>query len=222
MKLQLKRVYRSFNLNEQKVNALSDINLTFESGDKVLIVGESGAGKSSLLNIIGLLDSGFEGSYTIDNQDSRTLGSKDIALFRNMSFAYIFQEYALIEQDSVFENVKVPLLYSNLDKSLHKQMILDILHKLEIQDLAFQKVKYLSGGQRQRVAIARALVHNPKIILADEPTGSLDKDLSRRIIDILYDYADESKILIIVTHDFLEVSRNNERVVTLSSGRLVI
>jgi len=222
MKLQLKRVYRSFNLNEQKVNALSDINLTFESGDKVLIVGESGAGKSSLLNIIGLLDSGFEGSYTIDNQDSRTLGSKDIALFRNMSFAYIFQEYALIEQDSVFENVKVPLLYSNLDKSLHKQMILDILHKLEIQDLAFQKVKYLSGGQRQRVAIARALVHNPEIILADEPTGSLDKDLSRRIIDILYDYADESKILIIVTHDFLEVSRNNERVVTLSSGRLVI
>ena len=171
---------------------------------------------------IGLLDSGFEGSYTIDNQDSRTLGSKDIALFRNMSFAYIFQEYALIEQDSVFENVKVPLLYSNLDKSLHKQMILDILHKLEIQDLAFQKVKYLSGGQRQRVAIARALVHNPEIILADEPTGSLDKDLSRRIIDILYDYADESKILIIVTHDFLEVSRNNERVVTLSSGRLVI
>ncbi len=141
---------------------------------------------------------------------------------RNKMFSYIFQEYALLESETVYDNVKVPLLYSDVPKKKHREYIEEALDQVGLSGHLRKKVKHLSGGVRQRVAIARALVNKPRVILADEPTGSLDSKNRRLVLDIIYNYLDETKILIFVTHDLEKNRRGTQRILHLHQGRLSV
>lgn len=221
MKIELRNINKSYVNGKNQTVALTDINLTINEGDQVIIVGESGAGKSTLLNIIGLIDADFTGEYEVNGQNVTKLSKKDIRRFHNISVGLIFQEYALIEDETVFNNVKIPLLYSKVRRREFKARVQEILELVELGKVMKKKVSMLSGGERQRVAIARALVNRPDVILADEPTGSLNERLSNQVMDILYSYADETKILIIVTHELERIRRANQRIVTIDEGKVI-
>lgn len=222
MKLVLENVDRVYTKDGYKTQALSDICVSFQDGDQVMIIGESGSGKSTLLNTIGLLDRGYTGNYYIDGKSAKEYSHKEQALMRNKIFGYIFQEYALLESESVYDNVKVPLLYSDVKKNMYREYIEESLSQVGLSDMINKKVKYLSGGERQRVAIARALVNKPRVILADEPTGSLDSKNRKQVLDIIYNYLDATKILIFVTHDPENNRRGSQQIVKLDKGRLSV
>jgi putative ABC transport system ATP-binding protein len=187
-----------------------------------MIIGESGSGKSTLLNIIGLLDRGYEGNYIIGGKNAKEYSNRDQAVMRNKMFGYIFQEYALLESENVYDNVKVPLLYSDVKRQKFREYIEESLSQVGLKDFMKKKVKYLSGGERQRVAIARALVNKPKVILADEPTGSLDSKNRKQVLDIIYNYLDETRVLIFVTHDLENVRKGAQTIVQLKQGYLTV
>lgn len=220
MKLTLENINRVYTTEDQSVHALKSCTIEFNSGSQYMIVGHSGSGKSTLLNILGLLDTGYSGNYFIDNVSMRKLTHQQKAYYRNKVFGYIFQEYALVEYETVYNNVQIPLLYSSVPTSQHGHYIDEILQKVGLIDVKNKLVRYLSGGQRQRVAIARSLVNKPSIILADEPTGSLDDKNRAIILDILYDYMDETKILCFVTHDLEKNRRGIQHVIYISDGEL--
>lgn len=220
MKININGINKIYNKDGFKTIALEDVSLTINKGDQIMIVGPSGSGKSSLLNIIGLLDRDYEGSYLINDHPIKETTSKDMAKYRNKTFAYIFQDYLLIENETIYENVLVPLLYSNTKKSEYDDKIKAILRKVGLADIAHKKVKHLSGGERQRVAIARSLINNPDVILVDEPIGSSDLANRKLILDILYDYATDEKILLFVTHDLENNRRGKQRVIQISEGKL--
>lgn len=222
MKLLLENVSRIYESDGNKTPALTEISVSFREGDQVMITGESGAGKSTLLNIIGLLDRGYQGHYFIAGKNAREYSAKEEALMRNKMFSYIFQEYALLESETVYDNVKVPLLYSDVPKKKHREYIEEALDQVGLSGHLRKKVKHLSGGERQRVAIARALVNKPRVILADEPTGSLDSKNRRLVLDIIYNYLDETKILIFVTHDLEKNRRGTQRILQLHQGKLSV
>lgn len=222
MILELKNIHRIYETNGHKTQALNKVNLTINSGDQIMITGASGSGKSTLLNIIGLLDKGYTGEYLINGTNRKKYSSKNLAMMRNTLFGYIFQEYALIESGTVYENVRIPLIYSNIKKRDHGPMIETVLEAVDLLDMKMKKVKNLSGGERQRVAIARALVNRPKVILADEPTGALDSTNRNMILDIIYDYLDETKSLLFVTHDLENNRRGNQKIMNIKDGVLSI
>lgn len=222
MILELKNIHRIYETNGHKTQALNKVNLTINSGDQIMITGASGSGKSTLLNIIGLLDKGYTGEYLINGTDRKEYSSKNLAMMRNTLFGYIFQEYALIESGTVYENVRIPLIYSNIKKRDHGPMIETVLEAVDLLDMKMKKVKNMSGGERQRVAIARALVNRPKVILADEPTGALDSTNRNMILDIIYDYLDETKSLLFVTHDLENNRRGNQKIMNIKDGVLSI
>lgn len=220
MKLELESINRVYEKDGYKTQALSEISVSFQDGDQVMITGESGSGKSTLLNTIGLLDRGYKGNYFIAGKNARAYSNKEQALMRNKMFGYIFQEYALLESETVYDNVKVPLLYSDVSKPKYREYIEESLSQVGLSNYLRKKVRYLSGGERQRVAIARALVNKPKVILADEPTGSLDSKNRQHVLDIIYNYLDESKILIFITHDLENNRKGTQRILQLHQGSL--
>lgn len=222
MKLTLKNIGRIFEKDGYQTQALNNVHLDISEGDQIMIVGESGSGKSTLLNIIGLLDRGYTGHYLIDDNDVANLKPKQLAKLRNKLFGYIFQDYVLLESETIYENVKIPLLYSDINPQEYDTYIETVLKQVELYDVQHKKVKYLSGGQRQRVAIARSLVNQPSIVLADEPTGSLDSKTRDNILDIIYNYLDDSKILLFVTHDFENNKRGNQRKMMINKGEIII
>lgn len=197
---------------ESEVKALNGINLNIEQGDLCSIVGASGSGKSTLLYILGCLDRQTEGKYYLNNTDISDLSDKELSILRNKYFGFILQDFGLIEDETVYENIYVPLLFSKdkKDKNID-QKINNLLKELSITELKNKKVKQLSGGQRQRVAIARALINDPKIILADEPTGSLDTKNSEIILNLLMRLNNQGKTVIIVTHNLDIADRTNKR-----------
>ncbi len=197
---------------ESEVKALNGINLNIEQGDLCSIVGASGSGKSTLLYILGCLDRQTEGKYYLNNTDISDLSDKELSILRNKYFGFILQDFGLIEDETVCENIYVPLLFSKdkKDKNID-QKINNLLKELSITELKNKKVKQLSGGQRQRVAIARALINDPKIILADEPTGSLDTKNSEIILNLLMRLNNQGKTVIIVTHNLDIADRTNKR-----------
>lgn len=222
MRLELQGISKSYNKKTEPLKVLEDINLTVKEGERIIITGASGAGKSTLLNILGLVDNDFEGEYLLDGKSYKKLKEKEISKLRNETFGFIFQEYALIEEDTVFDNVKIPLLYSDEKRRNYRKRVIEILERVGLQEKIDKKVCLLSGGERQRVAIARALVNNPQIILADEPTSSLDDERAKQIIDIIYNYLDETSILLLVTHDLQRLSGINEKIIRLEKGRKAI
>ena len=214
----LSKTYESRNAHH---TVFDNVNFTIGNGENVAILGASGSGKTTLMNILGLVDNKYIGRLLIDNQDCRSLSSRRIAALRNRCFGFIYQEYFLIEKDSVFENVRVPLLYSELPSRQHRHKFAPLLESLEIAQYIDKPVFKLSGGERQRVAIARALVNDPKYILADEPTGSLDKKTAEQTMALIKRYTSDSRSLILVTHDERLVDDAFDHVFLIGDGKVM-
>lgn len=224
MTIELKNITKVYKeKNKPGIFAIDNLSLKIKTGEKVIIIGESGAGKTTLLNIITLLDKDFTGESYLNGINTLQMNSKDICNFRNEEFGFIFQDYLLVEDDTVYANVEIPLLYSKKIKRLQrKRRINEILDILELKEISYKKAKNLSGGQRQRVAIARALVNMPNTLILDEPTGALNRELSNNIMNYVYEYINTtSKTMIMVTHDIDKVKIGKCRVLKLHAGKLI-
>ena len=200
--IELKNLKKEYVLSKNnKVLALQDINLTIDEGEFVAIVGKSGSGKSTLLNVISCLDKEFSGEYFLEGENIRKKRKNELAKIRNRSFGFIFQNFNLLQKLTAYENIEIPLIYKKVPRRKRKELIEKYAEKLEIKDRLQHKPNELSGGQQQRVAIARALVTNPKVIMADEPTGALDEATGIQIVEILKELNQEGKTILLITHD---------------------
>ena len=210
--------------NKGKTNefcALKGIDLSFEEGEMVAIIGKSGAGKSTLLHILAAIDSYDKGSYLVDGVSVGDLKEKERARFRNQKMGIVMQDYALIDEYTIEENVQIPLIFGKVKgNDVRREKIMTALENVGLAELAKKPVRQLSGGQKQRVAIARALVNNPTFLLADEPTGALDSKTSGEIMDVFEKLNQGGKTVIIVTHD-MEVAARCGRVIEISDGEIV-
>ena len=210
--------------NKGKTNefcALKGIDLSIEEGEMVAIIGKSGAGKSTLLHILAAIDSYDKGSYLVDGVSVGDLKEKERARFRKQKMGIVMQDYALIDEYTIEENVQIPLIFGKVKgNDVRREKIMTALENVGLAELAKKPVRQLSGGQKQRVAIARALVNNPAFLLADEPTGALDSKTSGEIMDVFEKLNQGWKTVIIVTHD-MEVAARCGRVIEISDGEIV-
>lgn len=197
--------------------ALKSVDLTIEAGEMIAIKGSSGAGKSTLLHIIGCLDRPTSGAYLMHGQEATRMSSSQLATIRNTHFGFVMQHFALIEDDDALQNVAAPLLFSKTKLSHMDGLAMQQLCYVGIPHLAKKKVAKLSGGEKQRVAIARAMVNDPQVILADEPTGALDRENSEKIVGLFQQLNTQGKTIIIVTHDDY-VANSCHRIVTIADG----
>lgn len=217
----LDNISKTYNVGKSNAcKALNNINLEINSGELISVIGESGSGKSSLLHILGFLDEPTEGDVYFNNKKATYKTTTKLAYIRNSNIGFVLQDFGLILNDTVLENVLVPLLFRKNFTFGTKKQAMGALKLLGIENLANKKSNQLSGGQKQRVAIARALINNPDIILADEPTGSLDSKTSSEIIDILLDLNRNGKTVIIVTHD-LNIAKQCRRIIEISDGKII-
>ena len=199
---------------------LYNLSLTVKRGDMVSIIGTSGSGKTTLLNIIAMLDSNYQGSYIFDGEELSSKSEKELFDLRCKNIGYIFQDFKLIEDFDVVKNVEMPLGFLGYKRNDRLRLSKEAIKKVGLETKEKTKVYKLSGGERQRVAIARALSFNPKIVLADEPTGSLDKNTSLKIIDLLKELNKEYKVtILLVSHD-LNIAKKATRILKLEGGRL--
>ena len=201
--IKIENLTKTYNYKKSNAfTALKDVSLKIDDGEMVAIIGKSGAGKSTLLNIIGCIDTFESGTYTIDETNVHKLSDKQLANIRNEKVGIVMQDFALVEEYTVLENVRIPLYFSHSRKSdKPKALALSALKRVGIAELANKPVNKLSGGQKQRVAIARAIVNDPSFILADEPTGALDTKTSAEIMELFKNLNDDGKTIIIITHD---------------------
>ena len=199
--IELEHVHRVFEVGDQEVHALNDVGLRIERGEYVAIMGPSGSGKSTLLNILGLLDRPTRGSYRLDGEDVTALSDQAQANTRRDKIGFVFQFFHLIPRLTAAENIELPLMLAGVQPSERKQRVQQILAAVGLTDRAQHKPDQLSGGQRQRVAIARATIMQPTVILADEPTGNLDRTSGGEVIEVLENLNRQDMTLIIVTHD---------------------
>lgn len=220
--IQLNQVSKIYNKNtDAKVEALNHVDLSIEKGELVAIVGKSGSGKSTLLHILGLLDNPTQGSYCLDGFDISTIEMNDLAHIRNEKLGFVLQEFGLILNKTVYDNIAIPLYFSRAVKRKQMpEMIRKVLKEVGLEEKEKSIVAELSGGQKQRVAIARAIVNNPEIILADEPTGALDQNTSKEIMDLLLELNRNNKTVIIITHDRM-IAERCERRIEISDGYIV-
>jgi putative ABC transport system ATP-binding protein len=216
--IQLKNVSKTYGNNGQKsVFALKETNLVINKGEFVAITGPSGSGKSSLMNILGMLDSPSTGQYYFENAEVNTLGEDELAGIRNKKIGFVFQKFHLLPKTTAIENVELPLLYA--DRPNIRQLAREALQKVGLGDQAEHRANELSGGQQQRVAIARALVNDPEIIFADEPTGNLDVASGQEIMNIFRDLNEAGKTIVVITHD-QSIAAYAKRTVLILDGRL--
>lgn len=213
-------IYKIYQMGSTEVRANNGINLKIYHGEFVAIVGKSGSGKSTIMNIIGALDVPTKGQYILKGQDVSTMKDDELAEVRNRTIGFIFQQYNLLAKQTLLENVELPLLYAGIGKSKRKQMALEALERVGIQDKWNNMPNQLSGGQQQRGSIARALAGNPSLILADEPTGALDSKTSREVLDFLRKLNDEGNTVVLITHD-RAVAEEAKRVVKIHDGQIV-
>lgn len=214
--IDLRDVTKIYQMGDSEFQALKGISLFIERGELVAIVGPSGSGKSSTMNILGLLDKPTTGEYFLDEQNTRDFTGNQLARLRNQSIGFIFQSFFLLPKLTALQNVGLPLFYANRAASEIKERAMAILDKVGMADYATHRPNELSGGQQQRVAIARALVGEPKILLADEPTGALDTKTSEVVMELLIGMA-EGTTVVIITHD-MEVANQCPRVIKIRDG----
>lgn len=211
---------KSYKTGDIEVIALREISFKIESGEYISIMGPSGSGKSTLMNILGCIDTPTSGSYRLDGQEVSTLDDEGLATIRNQKVGFVFQTYNLLPRLTALANVELPLVYSGTGRNERRERALKALERVGLSDRVNHKPNELSGGQSQRVAIARALVNNPSIILADEPTGNLDRATGSDIINLFQKLNSEFGVtLVIVTHD-QEVGKSAGRLVQLVDGRI--
>lgn len=219
MLIELKNVRKIYKIGHQELHALKGVNINIDEGELVSIVGPSGSGKSTLLNILGILDGFDEGHYELAGTRMEDLTENKAAYYRNKFIGFIFQSFNLITFKNAMENVALPLYYQNVSRKKRNALALDYLDKVGLRDWAEHLPSELSGGQNQRVAIARALISQPKLILADEPTGALDSETSAEVMDLFREVNKLGITVIIVTHEH-DISEKTERVIHLIDGHI--
>jgi len=215
--LNINKLHKSYKMGDSSLHVLKGINLNVEKGEMVAIMGSSGSGKSTLLNIIGILDELDSGEYTLDGIEIKDLTEKKAAQYRNKFLGFVFQSFNLINFKNALENVALPLYYQGLKRKERQEKAMFHLEKVGLADWSTHLPNELSGGQKQRVAIARALAAEPKLLLADEPTGALDSATSQDIMQFLQQLNDEGKTILIVTHEE-DISLMCKRIVRLKDG----
>ena len=219
--IRLEDVCKTFGTGESVVHALDHVSLELYPSESVAIVGPSGSGKSTLLSIMGLVLAPDKGTVTIDGQTAARWSDAQRCRFRNRTFGYMFQDFALLESESVFENIRLPLLYTRMPRREHRTHVERVAEQLGISEKLRAPAEKLSGGQKQRVAVARAVVCDQPIVLADEPTGQLDAQNREQVVNALLELArKEGRLVVIVTHD-LEVASRCDRIIQLHDGRVV-
>lgn len=219
MILQLKHIYKDYIQGKMTVPVLKDISLDVEKGEYLAIMGPSGSGKTTLMNIIGCLDHPTSGEFYLDGEDVLQLKDKELSDVRLNSIGFVFQSFHLLPRQSALENVALPLVYAGVGKKERTEMAHRALARVGLEDRVDFKPTQLSGGQKQRVAIARAMVNNPKILLADEPTGALDSKSGQQIMELFQKLNDEGVTIVMITHDG-EIAQYAKRKVLIRDGEI--
>lgn len=200
--ISLVNVNKYYKNDEESLHVLKNINLTIAPGEMIAIMGPSGSGKSTLINLLGFIDKQFEGQYLFEGKALLTSSDEILSKIRNQTVGFVFQNFSLIENNTVFENVELPLLYNGYKFHQTEEKVMAVLKKVGLADKADKHLKQLSGGQQQRVAIARALINQPKFLIADEPTGALDSHTSEEIMKLFVDLNIQDQVtIILVTHN---------------------
>lgn len=217
--IEIKDLVKAYAQGEEKIYALNHLSLDVEEGEFLVILGPSGSGKSTLLNMLGGLDNPTTGSVMVDGCDIAQYSERQIAGYRRDIIGFVFQSYNLLPVLTVRENIEMPLLIA--EKKINREYLMELMDNLEITELENRLPSQISGGQQQRVAIARALANNPRIILADEPTGNLDSDISQKVMELLSDICKKyHKTIIMITHNE-ELAKMADRVIRLKNGKIV-
>lgn len=218
--IEIKNLHKSYHMGKNSLHVLKGINFTVSEGEMVSIMGSSGSGKSTLLNILGILDEADEGTYNLDGTLIKNLNERVAARYRNKFLGFIFQSFNLINYKSALENVAMPLYYQGVKRNIRVEKAMHYLEKVGLADWATHLPNELSGGQKQRVAIARALASDPKVLLADEPTGALDTKTSYEVMELIQGINDEGKTILIVTHED-DIAHMTKRIVNLKDGIII-
>lgn len=220
--IKINNIRKSFFIGQpNELEVLHGINLTVYEGEFVALVGESGSGKSTLMNILGVLDRPTSGEYILDGIDVSVADDKSLSVIRNKMVGFVFQTFNLIGRQSAVKNVELPMMYGGISKKERTKRAQELLSAVGMQDRIKHKPNELSGGQKQRVSIARALANDPSIILADEPTGALDSDTSRTVMDIFHKlHREQKKTIILITHN-RNLAKECERIITIKDGCII-
>lgn len=218
--IEIKDLHKSYKMGSNSLHVLKGINFSCEPGELVAIMGSSGSGKSTLLNILGMLDEADEGEYNLDNVPIKNLTETKAAQYRNKFLGFVFQSFNLINYKSAMENVALPLYYQRVGRKERQAKALKYLEQVGLKEWASHLPSELSGGQKQRVAIARALAAEPKVLLADEPTGALDSTTSYEVMDLIQKINDDGNTILVVTHE-PDIAEMCKRVIHLKDGVIV-
>jgi putative ABC transport system ATP-binding protein len=218
--IKIEKLHKSYPIGKDSLHVLKGLDLHIKEGEFVSIMGSSGSGKSTLLNIVGLLDGHDEGNYYLNGQLIENLDEKKAAVLRNKFLGFVFQSFNLITYKTAVENVALPLYYQGMARKERQVVAMKYLDKVGLKDRADHLPSELSGGEKQRVAIARALVTNPKVVLADEPTGALDSTTSNSVMDLLKDINREGMTVFVITHEE-DIAEETDRIVRLKDGVII-
>ena len=218
--IEISNLHKSYKMGANSLHVLKGINLKVAEGELLSIMGSSGSGKSTLLNILGMLDEADEGSYVLDGVPIKNLNEKIAAKYRNKFLGFIFQSFNLIGYKNALDNVALPLYYQGLSRGERTDRAMSYLEKVGLADWSGHLPNELSGGQKQRVAIARALASDPKVLLADEPTGALDTKTSYEVMDLIQEINDEGRTILVVTHEH-DIAQMTKRIVNLKDGVII-
>jgi putative ABC transport system ATP-binding protein len=218
--IELQHIEKTYDLGLSKVLALRDVHVSLNKGEFVAIVGQSGSGKSTLMNIVGCLDRPSAGQYILDGIPVESMDDDALAAVRNKKIGFVFQTFNLLSRTTALQNVELPLVYAKISRHERREMAEEALTAVGLGDRMNHQPNELSGGQRQRVAIARALVNKPSLLLADEPTGNLDSQTGREILDLFRELSSRGNSIIMVTHED-DVAQEAQRVIHIRDGKIV-
>lgn len=220
MLLNIQNIYKNYGKEPMIVPVLKDVSLEVVQGDYIAIMGPSGSGKTTLMNIIGCLDRASLGTYLFEDEDISEMNDDALSDLRLNKIGFVFQNFNLLSSETAQENVALPLIYAGIDKEKRNQRAIDVLNKVGLQDRISFKPSQLSGGQKQRVAIARAIINNPKILLADEPTGALDQASGKQVMELFKSLNDEDVTIIMITHD-ANVASHAKKIFHIIDGEII-
>ena len=218
--IELKNIYKTYIMGDVKLNALDGVDVKIEKGEFVSIMGASGSGKSTMMNVLGCLDRATSGEYLLDGKDISSYSNDELAITRNKQIGFVFQNFNLLNKLSALENVALPLIYSRVEPKERKERAKAALERVGLGDRIEHRPNELSGGQKQRVAIARALINNPAIIMADEPTGNLDTKSTNEIMDIFLRLNKAGNTVVMVTHE-PDIAELTHRILVMKDGNLI-